>query len=197
MDADVKLTCNVTDGSYCFGVHNLSGISGTTMQQFSSRTGASLISLASTLNVANVITTLDNPQGTITVEKFTIDNANNGAVSGAFINLVNVNDASVIRDLTGFYFPNIGLNISGTSGSSSGPLNIDNCYFYGGKTASRPLVIQSDGTAAVDNINVMGGYYNAPGSSLAAIEINGGGSTTGALGPVLISIAARLDPGAL
>lgn len=186
---DVILTCNVTSGAM-FSVHTGSGIVGTMPGNLTARSGGSVISLASTASVTNVIETADNPQGTIILQNFTIDNVNAGACSGAFLSLVNLNDASIIRDVHGAYFPHIGIKISSTTGGvfSIGPLNIDNCYFDGVHLAgARPLVIQSDGSGATNNVNVMGGYYINPGPSLACIEINGGGGTTGALQQILIT----------
>lgn len=188
---DVLLTCNVSDNTYCFNVHEASGIVGVRSQALDvSRGGGSIINLAPTANVANVVQTGDDPQGSITLDGFDIDNVNGGAVSNAFINIVNLNDSSTIRDISGAYFPHIGIHISATTGGtkSIGPLNIDNCYFSGVALAgARPLVIESDGSGATNNVNVMGGLYINPGSGLAAIEINGNGSTTGALQQILIA----------
>jgi hypothetical protein len=191
MNNDVILTCNVTDGSYCFKVHEASGIVGVRSEVVNvNRSGGSVISLASTLNVVNVIQTGEDPQGSLTLSDFTIDNVNNGAVSGAFVNLLDLNDSSIIQHIKAAYIPHMGLHISATVGGvkSIGPLNIDNCYFDGvSKTGARPLVIESDGSGATNQVNVIGGFYINAGSSLADIEINGGGNTQGALQQILIS----------
>jgi hypothetical protein len=191
LQQDVILTCNITSGSGAmFSVHDGSGIVGAQASTLTSRAGGSLISLASTCSLANVIQTADDPQGSIILQGFGIDNVNGGASSGAFISLVNLNDACVIRDLKGSYFPNVGILVSATVGGvhTVGPIIIENCFFDGvNHSASRPLVIESDGSGAVNGCNVIGGYWVNPGTGKGCIEVNGGGGSTGACRDILIS----------
>lgn len=191
MDSDVIVTCNVTDGSYGFTVHDGGGIIGIRNQALTVGRGCgSVISLAATCNVTNVIQTGESPQTALTFLGFEIDNVLGGAVSNAFFNIVNLNNAHTIRDISGFYFPNVGIRISATTGGikSTGPLNVDNCFFDGvGLSGARPLIIESDGAGANNVVRVSGGLFLNPGSGKACIEINGGGSTTGAMRDVLIS----------
>lgn len=191
MQTDVILTCNITNGTDAlFSIHNGGGIIGTQLGNLTSRAGGSVISLASTASVTNVIETADNPQGNIQLENFTIDNVNAGAVSGSFIELLNLNDICTIRNIHGAYFPNKGIHVSATTGGTKtvGPLNIENCYFDGvNKTTARPLVIESDGSGSVNGVHVIGGYWINPGTSKGCIELNGNGGTTGTLRDVLIS----------
>lgn len=190
LSVDTILTCSISDGaSSMFSIHSGSGIIGNKMGQLTSRAGGAVISLSSTANVVNVIKTADNPEGSITLSGFTIDNANGGACSNAFIYLLNLNDASILRDLKGAYFPNYGMLISATTGGTKtvGPLVIDNCYFDGvNGTNAVPLGITSDGTGANNGITVLGGYWVNPGGSLPCILINGNGGTSGALRDVVI-----------
>lgn len=189
--ADVILTCNITGGaSAMFSIHDGSGIVGTLISALSSRAAGSLISLASTASITNVIETADNPQSNIILDTFEIDNVNAGACSGAFLNLLNLNDSCVIRNVKGSYFPNIGVHVSATTGGvkSVGPLIIENCFFDGvNKTSSRPLLIESDGTGAINGVHVISGFWINPGTNKGCIEINGNGGSTGTCRDILLS----------
>lgn len=190
LSVDTILTCSISDGtSSMFSIHSGSGIIGNKTGQLSSRAGGAVISLSSTANVVNVIETADNPQSSITLSGFTIDNVNGGDCSNAFIYLLNLNDASILRDLKGAYFPNYGMLISSTTGGikTVGPLVIDNCYFDGvNGTNAVPLCISSDGAGSNNGTVVLGGYWLNPGGSLACILLNGNGGTNGELRDILI-----------
>jgi hypothetical protein len=190
-NVNLTLTGSLFSGS-AFVIHNNSGIVGDIPNALgtSPRKAGCVISLAADAVLTNVITSGDNPQGTILLQRFDIDNVNGGTVTGAFVNLVNINNVCVISEVSLAYFPCKGFNISATTGGTKtvGPIVLDNCAADGvGKAGARPLVITSDGSGAINGIIVQGGYYLDCDSSKACIEINGNGGTTGTCRDILLS----------
>lgn len=173
------LTCNVTGGaSDCLDIHNGSTFGGQSTGSTAARTGGSVLNLAATANVVNVV---NSPEGAnlggqafFGLENLQIDNANAGTVSGAMVNLQGIMDLVTVRDVTVSQCHTIGWNVTSTANSGLGPLTLDNDWGEcDGNAGGRPLVITANTAKAVQNVTVNGGAYVHPGAGNPAVEVNG------------------------
>lgn len=173
------LTCNVTGGTNdCLDIHNASAFVGQSTGSTATRTGGSVLNLAATANVVNVV---NSPEGAnlggqsfLGLENMQIDNANAGTVSGAMVNLQGITNLITVRDVTVSQCHTIGWNVTSTANSGLGPLTLDNDWGECDANAGgRPLVITANTAKAVENVTVNGGAYVHPGVGHPAVEVNG------------------------
>lgn len=179
---DVIITFNIIDGiSNGCVVSSGSGIIGTGASNFSNRTGGSVFSVAFTANMAKVISNSQTLAGErIFLDNFTVDNSGMGTTT-ALVDLADLFDRSVIRDLTvvqygaakGFYYH--GSTVS--SGESGGDLAIINLYSDSNSNAgAKPLVVDNTAIGSVQNLSFFGGAIVHPGTGNFCASIDG---TTG------------------
>lgn len=202
---DVIVTCNVTDGTYCFNVHNGSGITGHNVGSNSFRDGGFTIFVASTANVANAIDTgeknVSGGQAYMILSNFFLNGNASATVSIAMVNIENLLGQA---KLDNFYVV-VGANTvlvrlaTNANPTGTGPLVLNNIWAdCQGNAGCIPLRIMSDGTKSFLPLDVVGGVFNHPGTSgctgLGAaggnqcpmVDINGTGIALGGMAGIHI-----------
>ena len=189
---NVLITVNITDGtSDAFLVNSGSGIVGTVPFSNSSRANGSVIQLAGTANLANIIHAKPVSGGEfIRLERFQVDglgSSGTSVVTNAHIFIDDLFDQGILKDvsITQIARNSIGWLVQGTS-TTDGPFVLDGCWATGdANTGARPLVVRTNSTHGVHSVAIKGGGYVGPGSGFPAIEVNGNGNTNNVINTIL------------
>jgi hypothetical protein len=168
------ITCNVTTGTYCIGIHTNSGLVG--FEPWANTGGSFQILGGTIMNVTNMVQNLDLPQASIVLEKIWIENSSS-APTNACLLLDSLGNMTIVRDVTIVCRGAVGWLLQSTSGFT-GPFTMDNVWSLSGTgspaAGTIPCEIKNTGNSLV-GIVILGGACNDAATGEPSLWVNGNG----------------------